>query len=371
MPEQASYRILIGGGGTGGHVFPAIAIADALKQKDPNLEFLFVGARGKLEMEKVPEAGYAIEGLAVAGFQRRLSWKNITFFYKLFVSMVRSRRIINNFSPDLAVGVGGYASGPILKAAARKGIPIVLQEQNSYAGVTNRLLAKSARTICVAYEKMERYFPKERIKLTGNPVRQYLLNLREYPEEAYGSFKIEKGKKVCLLVGGSLGARTLNRSFLQDLEKLDREDLVVLWQCGKYYYGEVKEKVEDSGLGNIRVLPFISRMDLAYGVADLIVARAGALTISELCIVGKPVILVPSPNVAEDHQTHNAASLVSQKAALMISDAEAEEKLVDRMLRLLADEKEKKQLSEHIKQLGIRDASARIASEIQKILVEK
>jgi len=233
MRKKPSYRILIGGGGTGGHVFPAIAIADALKAMDPGMEFLFVGAMGKLEMEKVPEAGYPIEGLPVAGFQRRLTWRNITFFYKLLVSMNRSRRIIHNFSPDLAVGVGGYASGPILKAASRKGIPILIQEQNSYAGVTNRLLAKSARTICVAYEKMERYFPAERIVLTGNPVRQHLLKLQPDLEEGYRSFEIEKNKKVCLLVGGSLGARTLNRCFMEGLEKLDREDLVVLWQCGK------------------------------------------------------------------------------------------------------------------------------------------
>lgn len=371
MHKERTYRILIGGGGTGGHVFPAIAIADALKQLDPNMEFLFVGARGKLEMEKVPEAGYPIEGLPVAGFQRRLSWRNITFFYKLLVSMIRSRRIIKDFSPDLAVGVGGYASGPILKAAVRKGIPILIQEQNSYAGVTNRLLAKSARTICVAYEKMERYFPAERLKLTGNPVRKHLLKLQANPREGYENFRIEKGKKVCLLVGGSLGARTLNQSFMEGIERLNREDLVVLWQCGKYYQNEVEAKVKASGLDNIRVSPFISRMDLAYGVADLIVSRAGALTISELCIVGKPVILVPSPNVAEDHQTHNAASLVSRKAAWMIADNEAREKLVDRMLMLLENNKEQKQLSENIKQLGIADASERIAAEVLKILVEK
>lgn len=371
MHKKPSYRLLIGGGGTGGHVFPAIAIADALKAMDPHMEFLFVGAKGKLEMEKVPEAGYPIEGLPVAGFQRRLTWRNITFFYKLLVSMNRSRRIIKNFSPDLAVGVGGYASGPILKAAARKGIPILIQEQNSYAGVTNRLLAKSARTICVAYENMERYFPAERLKLTGNPVRQHLLKLQPDPEEGYRSFEIEKKKKVCLLVGGSLGARTLNRCFMEGLEKLDREDLVVLWQCGKYYHSEVESRVKASGLGNIRVMPFISRMDLAYGVADIIVSRAGALTISELCIVGKPAILVPSPNVAEDHQTHNAASLTEKNAALMISDDEAGEKLVDRMLALLEDEAEQKELSKNIKQLGIGDASERIAAEVHKILVKQ
>jgi UDP-N-acetylglucosamine--N-acetylmuramyl-(pentapeptide) pyrophosphoryl-undecaprenol N-acetylglucosamine transferase len=371
MHKKPSYRVLIGGGGTGGHVFPALAIADALKEKAPDTDFLFVGARGKLEMEKVPEAGYAIEGLPVAGFQRRLTLKNLTFFYKLLVSMIRSRRIIRRFGPHMAVGVGGYASGPILKAAARKGIPIIIQEQNSYAGVTNRLLARSARTICVAYEGMERYFPADRIVLTGNPVRKRLLELEHRPEEAYAAFQVEKGKKVCLMVGGSLGARTLNQSFMEGLDRLDREDLVVLWQCGKFYHKEVEEHVRASGLKNIKVWPFISRMDLAYGLADLIVSRAGALTISELCIVGKPAILVPSPNVAEDHQTHNASSLVHKNAALMIPDAEAREKLVDRMLLLLEDDSEQAQLSKNIKQLGIADASQRIAAEVSKILVEQ
>lgn len=371
MHKKATYRILIGGGGTGGHVFPAIAIADALKEKLQDAEFLFVGALGKLEMEKVPEAGYVIEGLPVAGFQRRLTLKNITFFYKLLVSMIRSRKIIARFSPDLAVGVGGYASGPILKAAARKGIPILIQEQNSYAGVTNRLLARSAQRICVAYEKMDRYFPADRIVLTGNPVRQKLLELQANPPEGYRIFKIEKGKKVCLVVGGSQGARTLNHSFMEGLDKLDREDLVVLWQCGKYYHTEVEERVKASELKNIRVLPFISRMDLAYGVADIIVSRAGALSISELCIVGKPAILVPSPNVAEDHQTHNAKSLESKGAALMIPDVDAGELLVDRMLKLMEDEEEKENLSKNIKELGIVDASQRIAAEVQHILNEQ
>ena len=371
MDKKHTYRILIGGGGTGGHVFPAIAIADALKAKNPALEFLFVGALGKLEMEKVPEAGYAIEGLPVAGFQRRLTLKNITFFYKLFVSMNRSRRIIRHFSPDLAVGVGGYASGPILKAAARKRIPILIQEQNSYAGVTNRLLARSARTICVAYEKMDRYFPANRIVITGNPVRQYLLELRDKPEEGFKEFKIDKGKKVCLLVGGSLGARTLNRSFMGGMDKLNREELVVLWQCGKLYHKEVEEKVRAGALKNIRLVPFISRMDLAYGMADIIVSRAGAITISELCIVGKPAILVPSPNVAEDHQTHNAEALVSGSAALMVRDADAEKQLVDRMLRLMENRAEQELLSKNIKQLGIPDASQRIAAEAELILAEQ
>jgi UDP-N-acetylglucosamine--N-acetylmuramyl-(pentapeptide) pyrophosphoryl-undecaprenol N-acetylglucosamine transferase len=369
MQNREPYRILIGGGGTGGHVFPAIAIADALKKGDQDMQFLFVGALGKLEMEKVPEAGYSIEGLPVAGFQRRLTHKNITFFFKLMTSMIRSRRIVGRFDPDLAIGVGGYASGPILKAAARKGVPILIQEQNSYAGMTNRLLARSARTICVAYENMDRYFPADRIVLTGNPVRRLLMDIQPDPVDAYVEFDIEKGRKVCLVVGGSLGARTLNRSFMEGLNKLDRDDLVLLWQCGTIYQKEVEERVSTSGLKNIRVLPFISRMDLAYGVADVIISRAGAITISELCLAGKPVILVPSPNVAEDHQTHNAESLARAGAALMIPDTEAPGKLVDRMLELMEDREGKEKLSGNIKTLGIADAAERIATEVYKILL--
>jgi UDP-N-acetylglucosamine--N-acetylmuramyl-(pentapeptide) pyrophosphoryl-undecaprenol N-acetylglucosamine transferase len=368
MAREKSYRVLIGGGGTGGHVFPAIAIADALKKEDPGLEFLFVGALGRLEMEKVPEAGYAIEGLPVAGFQRRLTLKNLSFFYKLLLSMRRSRHIVKRFKPHVAVGVGGYASGPILKAAARKGVPVLIQEQNSYAGVTNKLLARSARTICVAYEKMDRYFPADRIVLTGNPVRKQLVNLAGDLAAARNEFELEEGRKVCLVVGGSLGARTLNRSFMEGLNKLDRSDVQVLWQCGNYYRQEVEDKVGESGLKHVKVLPFISRMDLAYAIADVIVSRAGALSISELCLVGKPVILVPSPNVAEDHQTRNAEALVEKKAARLVPDNQAVERLVDEMLGLLENEEEQKVLSDHIKQLGISDASERIASEVFKIV---
>jgi UDP-N-acetylglucosamine--N-acetylmuramyl-(pentapeptide) pyrophosphoryl-undecaprenol N-acetylglucosamine transferase len=371
MDKSRPYRILIGGGGTGGHVFPAIAIADALKERDPDTEFLFVGALGKLEMEKVPEAGYSIEGLPVAGFQRRVTLKNVSFFFKLLVSMVRSRRIIRRFNPDVAVGVGGYASGPVLKAAAKKRIPILIQEQNSHAGVTNRLLARSARVICVAYEKMDRYFPADRLVMTGNPVRQQVVNLESAPEQSRKEFGLEEGKKVCLVIGGSLGARTLNRSFMEGLDKLNRDNLQVLWQSGRHYHAEVEERVRASGLKNICVLPFISRMDLAYSAADVIVSRAGAISISELCLVGKPVILVPSPNVAEDHQTHNAEALVSKSAALMIADKEAEEQLVDRMLGLMDDGMLKKDLGTNIRQLGIPDSSQRIAGEVFKILEEK
>ncbi len=371
MDKKQPYRILIGGGGTGGHVFPAIAIADALKQMDPAMEFLFIGALGKLEMEKVPEAGYSIVGLPVAGFQRRLTLKNVTFFYKLMVSMIRSRKLIRTFDPHVAIGVGGYASGPILKAAARKKIPILIQEQNSYAGVTNRLLARSASIICVAYENMDRYFPAQKIVLTGNPVRQHLVNMKGTGKDGYKEFGLVEGKKVCLVVGGSLGAKTLNESFLEGMDKLNGSNVQVLWQCGKYYSSEVEGKVNASDTDSVRVFPFISKMDMAYDVADVIVSRAGAITISELCLVGKPVILVPSPNVAEDHQTSNAKALVSKGAAQMVADSKARDNLVDQMLQLMDDQEERKALSENIKQLGIGDASNRIADEVIKIIEQE
>jgi UDP-N-acetylglucosamine--N-acetylmuramyl-(pentapeptide) pyrophosphoryl-undecaprenol N-acetylglucosamine transferase len=368
MTREGKYRILIGGGGTGGHVFPAIAIADALKEMDPSTDFLFVGANGKLEMEKVPEAGYTIEGLPVAGFQRSLTLKNVSFFYKLFISMVRSRRIIRKYQPDVAIGVGGYASGPILKAAARRGIPILIQEQNSYAGVTNRLLARSARVICVAYENMDRYFPADKIMLTGNPVRRSLLEHGGNRAECLKEFGLRDGTKICLVVGGSLGARTINRSIMDGLEKLNREDLQLLWQSGSIYYEEVRDAVKRSGLGNVQVHPFISRMERAYYIADTIVSRAGAITISELCLIGKPAILVPSPNVAEDHQTRNATALVDREAAWMVSDREAPEKLVDTMLELMKNREQQGRLSKQIKKLGISDSADRIATEVLKLV---
>lgn len=371
MGKDQAYRILIGGGGTGGHVFPAIAIADAMKKMHPKAEFLFVGARGRLEMEKVPEAGYAIEGLRVAGFQRRLTLKNISFFFKLASSMLMSGKIIRRFKPHVAVGVGGYASGPILKAAARKGIPILIQEQNSYAGVTNRLLARSARSICVAYEGMERYFPTEKIRLTGNPIREHLVSPSADKPADLKEFGLEEGKKTCLVVGGSLGARTLNKCLLAGLERLDGEDIQIIWQCGKNYYHEIEEQVKASGMKKISLLPFISKMERAYGAADLIVSRAGAIAISELCVIGKPVILVPSPNVAEDHQRKNAEALSDRKAAVMIPDSEAGEKLVDAILGLLKDNNRQQELSDNIKKLGTSNAAERIAEELTKLVESK
>jgi len=358
----------MGGGGTGGHVFPAIAIADALKEKDPGMEILFVGARGRLEMEKVPEAGYRIVGLPVAGFQRKWSWKNITFFLRLLISMIQSHRIVRRFDPHVAIGVGGYASGPVLRAAAKRGVPMLIQEQNSYAGVTNRILARSARTICVAYDRMEQYFPADRIVLTGNPVRRQLMRLPGDRQKDLEMFQLQEGKQVCLVLGGSLGARTINQSIMEGLDRLKRDDLQVIWQCGSQFYEEAEKMVREEAIKQVRVYAFISEMDCAYNVADLIVSRAGAITISELCLVGKPVILVPSPNVAEDHQARNAEALVSRKAAIMIPDHLAREQLVDRMLKLIRDENHKEELSKNIKQLGISDASERIAGEVIKII---
>lgn len=332
------------------------------------MTILFVGALGKIEMEKVPEAGYEIVGLPVAGFQRKLTVQNILFVFKLLRSMQLSSQLIRKFNPDLAIGVGGYASGPIVKAAARRGIPVLLQEQNSYAGVTNRILAKSAAKICVAYEGMERYFPKEKIVLTGNPVRHDLLLSSKEKPAAQKHFGLQEGKKVILLIGGSLGARTLNESIFRNIDLLAKSDVHLIWQCGKYYYEQAKQILYESGAKNVTLLPFIKEMNLAFLAADLIISRAGAGTISELCLVGKPVILVPSPNVAEDHQTKNALSLTTKNAAVFVADKDAESELVKIALLLMSDELKCSMLAENIKKLAIRDSSERIVNEVKKIL---
>lgn len=362
------YRIIIGGGGTGGHVFPALSIAGALDRILESSEFLFVGARGKLEMEKVPDAGYKIIGLPVAGFQRKVSVKNITFFFKLLRSMTMSRKIIRKFKPDIAIGVGGYASGPIVKAAARKRIPVLIQEQNSYAGVTNRILAKSAEKICVAYEGMEKYFPAEKLIVTGNPIRQDLVLPANELENSFRHFGLTKGKKVILILGGSLGARTLNESVISNLEKIAASNIQLIWQSGAYYLERAEMALKKSGAGNIKLLPFIKEMNRAFLVADLIISRAGAGTISELCLVGKAVILVPSPNVAEDHQTSNARALSDRNAAILIPDKEAMTSLVESALELVHDTEKCTELSKNIKKLAISDSSERIATEVIKIL---
>jgi UDP-N-acetylglucosamine--N-acetylmuramyl-(pentapeptide) pyrophosphoryl-undecaprenol N-acetylglucosamine transferase len=364
-------KIIVSGGGTGGHIFPAIAIANALKEIDPKTEILFVGALHRMEMEKVPAAGYPIIGLPVAGFQRRLTWKNLTFFVKLFRSMQKARSVIKDFAPDAVVGVGGYASGPMLRSAARKGIPTLIQEQNSYAGVTNKLLAQKAKKICVAYSGMEKYFPAEKIILTGNPVRQGLEKTAQLRDEALKYFKLDSQKTTILLIGGSLGARTLNQSVTQSIDKLGNSNIQFIWQTGKTYNAEAKALLKDGKYQNIWQSDFISRMDLAYAVADVVISRAGAISISELCLVGKPAILVPSPNVAEDHQTHNAMALANQQAAIMIRDADAQAQLIDEALNLANNTERKALLSSNIQKLAHPDAAKVIALEVMKLIDHK
>jgi UDP-N-acetylglucosamine--N-acetylmuramyl-(pentapeptide) pyrophosphoryl-undecaprenol N-acetylglucosamine transferase len=362
-------RIIISGGGTGGHVFPAIAIADAVKKMRPDAELLFVGAEGKLEMEKVPKAGYQIEGLWISGFQRKLTWQNLLFPFKLMASSWKARQIVRRFRPDVAVGVGGYASGPTLNAAGAVGIPTVLQEQNGYPGVTNRILAKQAAKICVAYEGMDKFFPKEKIVLTGNPVRSEVFeNLDKKRNEGLEYFNLDQSKKTIFIFGGSLGARTLNEAMAAATDLLrERSDVQVLWQIGKFYEAAFSN-CETAKLPNVKARPFIDRMDLAYAAADLVIGRAGALTISEMCLVGKPSILVPSPNVAEDHQTKNALALVEKQAALMVKDVEVKERLLWTALEVLENQELAKRLSENIRQLAKPNAAVAIAKEILKLV---
>jgi UDP-N-acetylglucosamine--N-acetylmuramyl-(pentapeptide) pyrophosphoryl-undecaprenol N-acetylglucosamine transferase len=364
--QQRSIRVIISGGGTGGHIFPAISIAGALRAADPSAEILFVGAEGKMEMEKVPAAGYRIVGLPVAGFSRRITLNNLVVIYKLIISLLKARRIIREFKPDVAVGVGGYASGPLLRMAGRAGIPYLVQEQNSYPGVTNRLLAKRASVICVAWDGLEKYFPADRIIKTGNPVRHSFRNLTQKREEAVEFFGLrEKGKRV-LVLGGSQGSGTINNTMLNSLNELQKSGVQIIWQTGSYYFDMMKRGAGDSMTGVV-ITPFIDRMELAYAAADIIVSRAGAGTISELAIVGKPVILVPSPNVAEDHQTKNAMALVDNNAALMIPDRDASDKLCSTIKGLATDEEMASRLGNNISGMAINDSAKRIAEEIIKL----
>ena len=363
-------KIIVSGGGTGGHIFPAISIANAVKKRWPESEILFVGAEDRMEMERVPAAGYNIVGLPVAGFDRKRPLKNIAVVMKLLRSMKKARRIVLDFKPDIAVGVGGYASGPILRAAAAKDVPTLIQEQNSYAGVTNRMLAKQASTICVAYEGMEKFFPKEKIVLTGNPCRQDLVVSEENRREGYAFFGLDPEKKTILMVGGSLGARTLNESIVKAFPLLTKsDDVQVVWQCGKYYYAEVlRLQAEGKVPSNVRLLDFVARMDYAYSVADLVISRAGAGSISEFSLLQKAVILVPSPNVAEDHQTMNARALVDKDAAVMVSDQLAPDVLFDVALALVRNDERRQQLSENIGKLAQHDSAERIVDEIEKLI---
>jgi UDP-N-acetylglucosamine--N-acetylmuramyl-(pentapeptide) pyrophosphoryl-undecaprenol N-acetylglucosamine transferase len=360
-------KVIISGGGTGGHIFPAISIANAIKEIQPEADILFVGAEGRMEMERIPAAGYPIIGLPVRGFDRKNIFKNISVLFDLWKSMRKARKVIKDFNPDAAVGVGGYASGPTLKEAGKMHVPTLIQEQNSYAGVTNKLLAEKASVICVAYDDMEKFFPKEKIILTGNPVRQDLIVNEKNREEGYSYFKLDPNKKTVLVVGGSLGARTVNQSMLNSLNKMKESNIQFIWQTGKFYYEKAKEEVNKQTNLPLCLTDFISRMDLAYSVADLIVSRAGAGSISEFCLLEKPVILVPSPNVAEDHQTKNAMALVNKGAAVLIKDNEAESKLFDTAVKIINNEKQLHSLSENISRLAQHDSAKRIAEKIFEI----
>lgn len=359
-------KAIISGGGTGGHIFPAIAIANQLKKLVPDIEILFVGASDRMEMERVPAAGYEIEGLHIQGFNRKNMLKNIRTFMKIIDSLKQSKKIVKRFQPDVAIGVGGYASGPLLYAATKLGIPSLIQEQNSYAGITNKLLSKRVQKICVAYDNMERFFPVDKIIKTGNPVRQEITNLNVSKEEALEYFGLNTRDKVILVVGGSLGARTVNQSICRSLNKLNQSNVQVIWQTGISYFKTAE--TEASGYKKVKVFKFISRMDMAFVAADIIISRAGASTISELCLVGKPCIFVPSPNVSEDHQTKNALALVEKNAAEMVKDDEADEKLINNVLHLLKNTDRMNELSENILKLGIDNSAELIVNEILKLV---
>lgn len=369
---NAPIRVLISGGGTGGHIFPALSIADAVRRRHPQADILFVGADNRMEMERVPAAGYRIEGLPVAGFDRHRPWRNIAVMFKLLRSLIKARKIVRDFKPDIAVGVGGYASGPTLKAAQRKGIPTLLQEQNSYAGVTNKLLAKKARRICTAYEGMERFFPEESIVLTGNPVRKKLGECKLTPSQAKGSLGFDPSVPLVLIVGGSLGAHTLNRVMLNVLEQGSADgSFNVLWQTGKNDAHACAAAVAAQNPQWLKQSDFISDMATAYRAADLVVARAGAGTISELEMLGKAAVLVPSPNVAEDHQRHNAEALVNRNAAVMVTDADAPAKLWNEISQLVAAPERREQLSHNILKLAKNNSDELIADEIDRIVFSK
>ena len=368
---EEKLRIIVSGGGTGGHIFPAVSIANAIKELYPDTEILFIGAEGRMEMQRVPGAGYKIIGLPVAGFDRKHLLKNISVLIKLFRSQLMARKIIKDFNPHAAVGVGGYASGPTLKMAGMMGIPTLIQEQNSYAGVTNKLLAQKAEKICVAYEGMERFFDKDKIILTGNPVRQGLLSKNISREEAIRSFGLAPEKKTILIVGGSLGARTINNCMMQGFDKIKESGVQFIWQTGKIYINEAKQAVKAYGeLPMLHVTDFISDMAAAYSAADVVISRAGAGSISEFCLLGKPVILVPSPNVAEDHQTKNALALVNKNAALYIKDSEATQKLLDTAIEAVHKPDLLKELSSNITKLAIKDSATIIAKEVCKLALK-
>ena len=353
-------KFIISGGGTGGHIFPAIAIADELKRRLPDAEILFVGAKDRMEMQKVPQAGYPIEGLWISGLQRKLSWQNLLFPLKFISSLLKSRSIIKRFKPDAVIGTGGFASGAVVKVAGQMGIPTFIQEQNSYAGITNKMLAKNAHKICVAYDAMEQFFPKEKIVKTGNPIRDGLLNIAQYRSEGLSYFHLDSQQKTLLVLGGSLGARRINQLIEQQLPLFEQLGVQVLWQCGKLYYEEYKKYNSEQ----VRILAFIDRMELAYAAADVIISRAGASSVSELCVVGKPVIFIPSPNVAEDHQTKNARAIADKQAAILLRESELNEQFANTFSKLIADEAQQEALSAHIKALAQPNATKDIVNLI-------
>ena len=365
-------RVIISGGGTGGHIFPAISIANAIREKCPDAKILFVGAEGRMEMQRVPAAGYEIKGLPIQGFDRKNLLKNVKVLYKIWKSQRMAKQIIRQFRPMVAVGVGGYASGPTLNKCAAMGIPCLIQEQNSYAGVTNKLLAKKAQKICVAYEGMERFFPKEKIIMTGNPVRQALLDTKMSPEEARKQMGLDPDKKTILIVGGSLGARTMNESVLQHLDEIRQSDVQVVWQTGKYYHASILDEMKQyEPIPSLRIMDFIADMGIAYRAADLVISRAGASSISEFCLLGTPVILVPSPNVAEDHQTKNAMALVNRQAALFVRDADAPQEVIKLALQTVADEDKLRSLHENILKLALPNSASIIADEVIRMAKSK
>jgi UDP-N-acetylglucosamine--N-acetylmuramyl-(pentapeptide) pyrophosphoryl-undecaprenol N-acetylglucosamine transferase len=361
---QNNLKVIISGGGTGGHIFPAIAIANAILKIEPATEILFVGAKGRMEMEKVPEAGYKIIGLNISGFQRRLTWKNLIFPFKVVSSLLGARKIIKEFKPDVVVGVGGYASGPVLRIASRRKIPTLIQEQNSYPGITNKILAKKVNRICVAYEGMEKFFPAKKITLTGNPVRMDITEQSGKRESGLEMFSLKSDKNTVLVMGGSLGARTINESIAKDLDLLRDHNVQLIWQTGRFYYGAALNACEKTKEFGIWPYVFISRMDLAYAAADVIISRAGAIAISELCLVGKPVILVPSPNVSEDHQTKNALALTGNDAAILVRDVDAAAHLVKTVIDLISDQKKCELLKKNIVRFAHKNAAEKIADII-------
>jgi UDP-N-acetylglucosamine--N-acetylmuramyl-(pentapeptide) pyrophosphoryl-undecaprenol N-acetylglucosamine transferase len=361
-------RVILSGGGTGGHIFPALSIANEIRKRYPDSEILFVGALGRMEMEKIPAAGYKIVGLPVMGFPRKPSVKIFTFFRRLLQSAAIANRIVKDFKPEIAIGVGGYASGPILRAAAKRKIPTLIQEQNSYAGITNKILSRRVNSICVAYDRMDRYFPSKKIIFSGNPVRENLMTTLQNKKEAIEYFGLNGDERVVLIVGGSLGARSINKAVLKNIDTIAKSGVQVIWQTGAIYFEQVQEEIKNNKPGNLHVHQFLSRMDFAYSVADVVISRAGAGTISELCLVGKPAILVPSPNVAEDHQTKNAMALVDKDAAVMLTDAEIDQKLFKVAFDLVNNTELCQIMATNIKTLAKPEATKTIVDEAEKLI---